>query len=89
MGIKAQVGELVEALRWSQATIDWAERRSHEGRSSHRFAACMGNSSCAGRLDGGSDVGGGARTSTMPSLTAESADAMTLAIVHVMDRVSE
>ena len=24
MGIKAQVGELVEALRWSQATIDWA-----------------------------------------------------------------
>ena len=24
MGIKAQIGELVEALRWSQATIDWA-----------------------------------------------------------------
>ena len=24
MGIKAQVGELVEALRWSRATIDWA-----------------------------------------------------------------
>ena len=24
MGIKAQVGELVEALRWSQTTIDWA-----------------------------------------------------------------
>ena len=24
MGIKAQVGEMVDALRWSQATIDWA-----------------------------------------------------------------
>ena len=81
MGIKAQVGELVEALRWSQATIDWAGGDLTKG------GLLIGSPLAWAKLVRGTAGWWFGRRGWREDLDeafamAESADAMTLAIVH-------
>ena len=81
MGIKAQVGEIVEALRWSQATIDWAGGDLTKG------GLIIGSPLAWAKLLRGTAGWWFGRRGWREDLddafaTAESADAMTLALVH-------
>jgi adenylate cyclase len=80
MGVKAQVGELLEALRWSQATIEWAGGDLTKG------GLIIGSPLAWAKLLRGTAGWWLGRRGWREDLddayaTAESADAMTLACV--------
>ena len=81
MGIKAQIGELVEALRWSQTTIDWAGGDLTKG------GLIIGSPLAWAKLLRGTAGWWLGRRGWRKDLDeafamAESADSMTLALVH-------